>query len=118
VEAAFDDLVVYDAVLPAVEAPPAPRPAAFALRSPRPNPSRGEVTFAVDLPRAGRLTAEVLDLAGRRVAMLHDGAAAVGVRAFTWDGRGAAGAETGAGLYFVRARFEGEARTARVVRVE
>lgn len=116
VEAAFDDLVAYDAALPAVAAPGAARPAAFALRPPRPNPSRGEVSFALDLPRAGTLAVDVLDVTGRRVASLHDGDSAAGVRVLTWDGRGGAGEPAGAGLYFVRARFEGETRTVRVVR--
>ncbi len=114
VEAAVDDAAVYDAAIPTVSAG---TPARLSLASPWPNPARGAVSFEVSLPRAGELEAEVLDVSGRVVRTLDHRVAEAGVRRIVWDGRDALGREAAPGLYLVRVRGAGEARTARVVRV-
>ena len=67
-------------------------PARFSLGRPRPNPARGRVTLPVALPKAGRLVVEAYDVLGRRVTVLHDGAAEAGGASVALDaGRLASG---------------------------
>ncbi|MBC12184.1 MAG: hypothetical protein CMM85_04345 [Rhodothermaceae bacterium] len=78
------------------------RPTAGALNlSASPNPSAGiaEVTFTLDTP--GQVTAEVIDLLGRRVATLADGPMGAGEQSISWNGGSLA-----AGLYVVRVQTE------------
>ena len=114
----MDELTVYDAPAPGALAGAAVRlPNLFAVRAPAPNPSRGEVVFGVELPAAGRLEADVFDLAGRRVRTLARGPAPAGARALAWDGRDERGAGAPPGLYFARLRFGLQTRVVRLVRV-
>lgn len=48
-------------------------PAALALAAPFPNPSRGTATIPYQLPEAGQVTVDVLDVLGRRVLTLASG---------------------------------------------
>jgi flagellar hook assembly protein FlgD len=59
----------------------------------------------------------VLDVSGRRVRTLAQGARAVGAHALRWDGRDEAGRITPAGLYLVRARTPEATATLRIARV-
>ncbi|MBI5169186.1 MAG: VCBS repeat-containing protein [Candidatus Eisenbacteria bacterium] len=73
-------------------------PAAFALRAPRPNPSRGVFDVAFTLAREGDATIEVVDVSGRAVRRhVHAGLPAGEHRALL----GGPGTLT-PGLYFVR----------------
>jgi agmatine deiminase len=60
------------------------------LQAAYPNPSAGGVTVRYALDAAGPVRLEVLDLLGRRAALLHDGPAAAGPHRVRWPG-GAAG---------------------------
>ena len=71
--------------------------AGFALAAPAPNPARGQARLALRVDRPQALRAEVLDVTGRRVALLHDGPLAEGEHALAWDAAGAA-----PGVYLVR----------------
>ncbi len=118
VEAAVDDIITYEAgTVPVGVGSPA-APARLALRPPRPNPSAGDVALALELPSAGDVTVEVLDLLGRRVRTLHRGPAAAGTLALRWDGADEHGAPAPAGLYFARASAAGAKAEARLVRVK
>jgi hypothetical protein len=117
VEAALDDFTAYDAALPNVGAPEAAAPRALRLAAPRPNPARGPVRLALELPRAGAARVEVLDLGGRRVRTLHSGAAPAGTLALSWDGADERGRALSAGLYFIRAISGGESAQVRLVLV-
>jgi hypothetical protein len=77
-------------------------PVPTALAGVRPNPARGGVSIAFGLREAATVAFDVLDLSGRRVAVLPARDFDAGERATTWDGRGDAGARLPAGLYFVR----------------
>lgn len=69
-----------------------------------PNPTAGRVAITFSLAEAVPLEVEVLDVLGRRVAVLASGAAAAGPQRLEWDGTGAAGRAVAAGLYVVRVR--------------
>jgi hypothetical protein len=117
VEAAIDDLTLYDAALGAVAVPPPLSGGRLAFRAPWPNPGSGTVRFLIDLPEAAEAGVEVLDLQGRRVRVLHRGLAGTGPLALAWDGRDDRGRETPAGLYFARATAGAERALTRFVRV-
>lgn len=59
-------------------------------------------TLAFSLPGSGRVRLEVLDVAGRRVAVLVDGERPAGPNAAAWDARDARGRALGAGVYLAR----------------
>lgn len=81
-----------------------------------PHPARGPVNVSLTLPQAeADVSVEVLDTAGRRVAELYRGAAALGALRLTWSNTDAQGASVPAGLYFVRARAGSEELHQRVV---
>lgn len=82
-------------------------------RGPMPNPSSGVVAFAIAVPRAAPVTAEVMDLAGRRVAtVLHD-TLTPGEHLLRWRGVDDRGNAVAAGSYLVRVRMGGSAITRR-----
>ena len=79
----------------------------FGVDAPYPNPARGSTSFAVRLPRAGRVSVFVHDTAGRRVRSLVDGSVLrAGSNPLVWDGRNDAGAMVSAGIYFLQVRSE------------
>ena len=85
---------------------------------PEPNPSRGEVSFAITNPAGGEAPAriEVCDLAGRTVAVLLDGTVPGGLSHARWSGN-AGGGPVAPGLYFVKARIGGSTLVRRIARV-
>jgi len=68
----------------------------------------------VVLERPGRLTIDVVDPAGRRVARLAEGERGAASYSFSWDGRTAGGRRAGAGAYFLRVSLDGRAATERI----
>ena len=92
-------------------------PRAFALAAPRPNPARGGVEFAFDLPvdRAVRLV--VVDPRGRIVRVVADGMRAAGSHRVPWDGRDGRGRAVVAGIYLVRLEAGEGALTRKFVRL-
>lgn len=87
-------------------------------RPPSPNPSRGEVAFAIVLPRSANTRLEVHDVSGRMVAQLANGPLSAGEHAFRWDGRARAGGEVQSGRYFITLEAAGlrETRAVSLVR--
>ena len=82
-----------------------------ALSPARPNPFVAATTLRFSLAHAQHVTLEVLDLAGQRVASLYAGMAGAGEHVVRWDGRDAAGARRGAGVYFARISAGGASLT-------
>jgi len=78
----------------------------FASR-PSPNPTRGTVSFRYALKEAGHVHAAILDVRGRRVAVILDAERAAGTFEATWDGRSTGGALAPAGRYFVQLTVPG-----------
>lgn len=84
----------------------------LALAPAYPNPSAGAVTVSFQLPTAGAATLEVIDLLGRRVALLVDDTLPAGAHEVVWSGT-----ELGAGTYVIRLRAGSEQLTQRVTLV-
>jgi hypothetical protein len=72
-------------------------PATFALHSAYPNPFNPRVTLNYDLPQNSRVTLEVFDLMGRKVATLVDGEIAAGTHQLNWDA-----SHLASGMYLLR----------------
>jgi len=74
------------------------------LHTNHPNPFNPATTIALDLPRDGRLSLRVYDLAGRLVRDLSPaGELPAGRRVFRWDGRDEDGRALPSGSYLCRA---------------
>jgi len=93
----------------------APRGATLALAA-GPNPLRAGRPLAIrfSAPAGERVTLEVLDLGGRRVAELYRGMAG-GAAEVRWGGVDARGRGVPAGVYFVRLASSREMTTLRTV---
>jgi hypothetical protein len=106
------------ATLPAPSPPPPPMPPTpFAIFA-TPNPSMGSVDLALGVPApGGRVTIDVLDLAGRWVRTVADGWHAGGPMRVTWDGLDDHGRTARPGVYFARARVAGTTQGCRLVRM-
>ncbi len=97
---------------------PADAPRHAMLQAPRPNPFQARTVLAYDLPRRGRVVLRIYDVSGRLVRSLVSGAwHEAGHHSVEWDGRDAAGAVTGPGLYFGRLEAGGESDVRRFVRI-
>jgi hypothetical protein len=80
------------------------RPVRLALQPLRPNPFRDRTTLRFVLPRPGQVSIRILDVTGRRVRTLLDGALPAGSHELVWDGRNDRGRRVAAGLYLVTMR--------------
>jgi len=89
-------------------------PAEFALLPIGPNPSRGSASIAYDVPRASRVRLSVVDVQGRRAAVLVDGRVVAGHHALGLEAPNAL-ASARAGLYFVRLEWPGGSAMRRLV---
>ena len=88
------------------------------ILSATPNPSRlaTEVAFAV--PARGPVEVQVYDVTGRLVRTLARDSFEAGSHSLRWDGRGDAGEQTAAGVYFVKLRTEQGSSTQKLVRLQ
>ncbi len=73
-------------------------PSVYSIESIQPNPFNPTTTITVALPEAARLSVQIYNLSGQRVANLANGYYCAGRHAFIFDG-----SECSSGLYFVRA---------------
>lgn len=115
VEAGLDDVEVLSFDATGVDSPGLDRPSHYALAQNRPNPFNPATSIVFDLPRAGRATLRIYDLAGRLVATLADGALAAGRHTLRWDGRDAQGAAVASGVYLYRLESADFTATKRMV---
>ena len=88
------------------------------LGMPRPNPSAELSQLALELPQAGRVRYDVLDVAGRIVRSLELGRLEAGRHTLEWDGRDGRGGRVRAGLYWIRVRAGTREALQRVVRLD
>ncbi len=89
----------------------------LALSAPRPNPARGAVTLALELPRTAEVGWCVTDIQGRVVWDAPVRTMAPGSWTLRWEGRDAAGAPLPPGLYLARVRVGSELLTRRLVTI-
>jgi hypothetical protein len=91
-------------------------PAETFMDPPAPSPSRGAVTlsFGVSAGSEGPFVVEVFDVTGRRVRTVLDGRLNPGRYRIGWVGDDAGGGRVASGIYFVRMRGPGFARTEKV----
>jgi hypothetical protein len=98
----------------ATDVPPGRVPSAFRFsRGPSPNPSRGEVSFAVALPREQNLELFIADISGRRLAVLWNGTSPAGEHRFTWRPDPSLAPRIGVGVFMIVARSEGRTLSGR-----
>ena len=93
-------------------------PTSFALDQNYPNPFNPSTTITYRLPQATAVTLTIYDAAGRRVQQLANHYQEAGEHRIRWDGRDAAGAPVGSGLYVYQIEAESfrQARTMMLVK--
>ena len=89
--------------------------ASLEFSAPAPNPAVGRTVFSFSLPRAGRARLEVMDIAGRRVALLADERLTPNRYVRGWDLRDDQGRVVVPGVYLARLSTVDGARLQRVV---
>jgi len=88
-------------------------PQQYALRPPYPNPSSGPVAFQLGLPSAQRVTVEVYNILGQRLAVLkNDEPMTPGFHTMVWEAPRLA-----SGVYFVRMAAGEYRKTQKLVRI-
>ncbi len=92
----------------------APLPERVELRPITPNPARGPVGVEFSLPGQAQVRLSIVDVQGREVASLADGAWPAGLHRAVWNGA-TRGGPAAPGLYFVRLRTGGREWTQRLV---
>jgi hypothetical protein len=78
-------------------------PTSFAVTGVVPNPLAGSTTISFALPSQGKVTVNVYDMLGRRIANLADDDMPAGHYSVVWDGSNVA-----PGVYFCRVSFGNE----------
>lgn len=71
-----------------------------------PNPLTGSTTISYSLPADGRVTIEVYDIHGRKVAALVDAQKQAGFHGVVWNGKDNMGNAAASGVYFCRVKLE------------
>lgn len=84
----------------------------FSLSDAYPNPSTGLFNLQVELSESTACELAIYDLAGRRVATIHEGELAAGRHVLSWDGSG-----TPAGVYIAHLTADGRVLTRRLALV-
>ena len=91
-----------------------PLPAAHASLASWPNPFNPATTLELELPRAGRVTLAIYDLAGRQLRTLLDDRRPAGHLSLRWDGRDDTGTVLPSGVYLARLTAADETRWRRL----
>jgi hypothetical protein len=91
-----------------------PRAGAVARLTASPNPTSGEVRFAIEMARASDVELAIFDVAGRKVATVYQGYLEAGASERRWFGAGLTG-RLQSGLYFARLSSADGSSLARVV---
>jgi hypothetical protein len=98
---------------PLYDSAPLPNEVTFGL--PRPNPTGTMTTFQFSLPQEADVNVTALDVSGRLVRVIAEGATAAGWHAVSWDLRDQTGTRVRPGMYFVRMMVDGKAFMRHVV---
>jgi hypothetical protein len=95
--------------------PPLAEGPAFRLIGVGPNPSRGDVNIAFELPRTTTVQTRLYDARGRLVRDLGRTTYQPGPHLLCWDGRSSGGERLRDGVYFARIEVEGKAISGKIV---
>ncbi len=87
----------------------------FTFRPPAPNPSAANINIRFTVPRDGRVSICVYDVTGRLVSDILDENISSGDHAVNWLCTDTRGRRVSAGIYFVRAGYENETITRKVI---
>jgi hypothetical protein len=90
-------------------------PSGFELHQNYPNPFNPATSIEFSLPTASRVSLEVFNVLGERVALLLDGSVEAGVHRVEWDGRNLAGQSVSSGVYFYRLQSDGISETKKML---
>lgn len=92
-------------------------PARFRLEPPHPNPFRGRTEIAYETPEGSAAVPvlDVVDVTGRRVAVLGGAGPAPGSHRLTWSGTDTSGRRVAPGVYFLRLVSPGRPAVSRSV---
>lgn len=91
---------------------PLATPHSVHLHAPHPNPARRNATVTFEIADTRDVSVEVLDVLGRRVALLTDGPVAAGEHMLRWEADGLPG-----GVYFIRLTSSDTVQTQRLTLV-
>jgi len=94
----------------AAEFPDSARPPAR-----EPNPARSAIELRYELSTDEHINLDVLDIQGRLMRRLRNGAQPAGVHSVVFDRRDDGGGRLASGVYLVRLRTRTEARVTRIV---
>jgi photosystem II stability/assembly factor-like uncharacterized protein len=81
----------------------------------RPNPSRGQFDFDVDVAKDAEARISIVDVRGRRVAVAFQGRLDQGRHSIHWKGELESGEPVVPGIYFARINAAGQTATTRLV---
>jgi len=90
----------------------------FELGHNYPNPFNPSTTIKFAVPRAGHVSLNVYDLAGRLVRTLVDGDLPADEHAVIWDGRNVSGRQVASGTYYYRLNADGFSETRQMMLIK
>jgi plastocyanin len=82
-----------------------------------PNPVQGRTALQFRLTERSHATMDIVDVLGRRVRSLHEGAMGAGVHTVAWTGDDDSGRPVPAGMYFARLITDRETRVTKLFMV-
>lgn len=86
-----------------VETGQSPLPKSFSLSQNYPNPFNPSTSFTLSMPKAGRYSVRIYNVAGQ-VVKTFEGEAPAGKQTFTWNGTDERGRPVSSGIYFCKAQ--------------
>jgi hypothetical protein len=93
------------------------KPLAFGMERLYPNPFGGTATISYQVPKAGKVSLKVYNVAGQLVRTLVEGEQEAGYYGARWDGRTEGRTAASSGLYIVRLTYGQERRTEKLVKI-
>lgn len=87
----------------------------FALHQNYPNPFNPSTRIEYEIPRAGFVHIQIVDITGKVVDEREGEWREAGLNSATWDGRGSSGYALATGVYFCRVKFENSILTQKLL---
>lgn len=77
-------------------------PVEFTIGNPYPNPFNGNVQFSLYMMKETPISINVLNLNGKRITQLYNGALSPGNHNFHWQGKNSFGVPVSSGVYYIK----------------